>query len=294
MDTKKYEALVTAIHAGSFTKAANELGYTQSGMTHMMSKLEAEIGFSLFKRGHYGVALTKEGQEILPDILGLLEAKQKLQSHINQVKNYSEKSLSIGCYPSISMQWLPLIMQQYKAEFPDVDVKINLDGVEGNFRALEEEKVDLIFASYEFAEQIDWIDLRKDPLLAILPLNDTTAAMDRFPIEQFNGADFLMPYLGFDKDINRVFQLKNAQPNIRPIRLDDPAIIAMVEHGWGISILSELIMKDRTNKVRALPLEPFCSRRLGIALKKNIEHSELVRRFIDCSKKTVAWFYAQP
>ena len=47
MDTKKWEALLTAVEAGSFTKAAERLGYTQSGLTHMMHALEREVGIPL-------------------------------------------------------------------------------------------------------------------------------------------------------------------------------------------------------------------------------------------------------
>lgn len=40
MDTKKLEALVVSVELGSFTRAAEQLGYTQSGLTHMMNSLE--------------------------------------------------------------------------------------------------------------------------------------------------------------------------------------------------------------------------------------------------------------
>lgn len=45
MDTKKLEALAAAVEYGSFTRAAENLGYTQSGLTHMMNSLEKDIGF---------------------------------------------------------------------------------------------------------------------------------------------------------------------------------------------------------------------------------------------------------
>ena len=47
MDTKKPEALVASVELGSFTRAAEQLGYTQSGLTHMMNSLEKDIGFTV-------------------------------------------------------------------------------------------------------------------------------------------------------------------------------------------------------------------------------------------------------
>ena len=55
MDTKKLEALLTAVELGSFTRAAEVLGYTQSGLTHMMNSLEKDIGFTVLVRGRSGV-----------------------------------------------------------------------------------------------------------------------------------------------------------------------------------------------------------------------------------------------
>lgn len=66
MDTKKLEALAAAVQYGSFTRAAEALGYTQSGMTHMMNSLERDIGFPVLLRGRGGVRLTPAGERIYP------------------------------------------------------------------------------------------------------------------------------------------------------------------------------------------------------------------------------------
>ena len=52
MDTKKLAALAAAVRLGSFTRAAEELGYTQSGLTHLINGLEREIGMTLIRRDH--------------------------------------------------------------------------------------------------------------------------------------------------------------------------------------------------------------------------------------------------
>ena len=58
MDTKKLAALAAAVRLGSFTRAAEELGYTQSGLTHMMNSLEKDVGFPVLVRSRSGVRLT--------------------------------------------------------------------------------------------------------------------------------------------------------------------------------------------------------------------------------------------
>ena len=78
MDTKKLEALAAAVEYGSFTRAAENLGYTQSGLTHMMNSLEKDIGFPVLLRGRQGVRLTPAGERIFPLIRNLLDADEAL------------------------------------------------------------------------------------------------------------------------------------------------------------------------------------------------------------------------
>lgn len=83
MDLRKLEALVVAVELGSFTKAAQQLGYSQSGLTHMMNALEQEIGFPLLLRDHRGVRLTAQGQRIYPTIQQLLAVHRLLLHEIS-------------------------------------------------------------------------------------------------------------------------------------------------------------------------------------------------------------------
>ena len=62
----------------------------------------------------------------------------------------------------------------------------------------------------------------------------------------------------------------------------------MVEHGLGVSILSELVLQGRRDNVRCLPLDPPACRRIGIAAQSLEEASPIVRQFIDYSARIVA------
>ena len=69
MDSKKFEILMTAVNLGSFSKASEVVGYTQSGLTHLINGLEREIGMTLIRRDHSGIALTEDGEALLPACL---------------------------------------------------------------------------------------------------------------------------------------------------------------------------------------------------------------------------------
>ncbi len=77
-------------------------------------------------------------------------------------------------------------------------------------------------------------------------------------------------------------------PHIRYTNLSDSAIVSMVEHNLGVSLLSELIMKEIQSPVTVLPLDPPVSRKLGIAVSERHQNDKVIRRFIHCSQMVVA------
>ena len=82
METEKIRALLTAADLGSFSKAADALGYTQSGITHMMNALEEELGVPLLVRGNRGVRLTAEGERLAPLMRELVQTADRLEQEL--------------------------------------------------------------------------------------------------------------------------------------------------------------------------------------------------------------------
>lgn len=268
MNISKYKALLTAVDLGSFSAAAQKLGYTQSGLTHMMNTLEDELGFSILQRGYYGVKLTPGGERIIPKIRALVTCEDALLSEIDLVKSYGEGTLRIGAYSSMAATWIPYIVEKFNKEFPDVTVNIQTGTVTELYGGLEEGRFDICFGSKNSKYDLKWMPLALDRFFAILPKGYPVPGGE-FPISSFNGTKFLMPGLGFDDDISAVFNEKGVKPFVTPTYVDDPAIISMVEHGLGISMLSELILAGRKDEVVLVPIVPEVSRTLALAITQD-------------------------
>ncbi len=283
METKKLEALVTAVRTGSFTRAAEVLGYTQSGLTHMMNSLEKDIGFALLVRSRNGIRLTAAGERVLPMIEDFLRAGDTLEREIRLINTRREETIRVGSYASIAMHWLPELIQRFRDRHPDVAVDIQMGSVQEVYGWVREDKVDMCFASRQEGANFDWIHLRNDPLLAILPPDYDLQGRSSLPVSCLEGMDFLMPSLGFHLDIMRA--LGTVQPNIQETHVSDSVIISMVEHGLGASILSELVLRGRRDNVVAVPMDPPAVRELGIAVRSRKELRPIVRRFIAETKE---------
>lgn len=278
MDTKKLEALATAVEMGSFTRASEVLGYTQSGLTHMMNSLEKDIGFALLVRDRTGIRLTAAGERVFPMIQDVLRSGEILEQEIRRINIRREETIRVAAYASIAMHWLPEIIQRFRDNHPDVTVDIQMGSVEEVYRWVREDKVDMCFASRQEGINLEWTHLRDDPLLVILPPDYDLRGHDSLHIRCLQGMDFLMPSLGFHLDIMRA--LGDVQPNIRETQVSDSVIISMVEHGLGVSVLSELVLKGRRDNVVAVPMDPPAVRELGIAVRSKKELRPMARRFI--------------
>ena len=296
MDSKKCAALLRAVELGSLTAAAAELGYTQAGLTNMMNALETELGVRLLLRGRGGVRLSAAGRRLLPQLQAFVKAAEELEQRAEALRASGGAALRVGAYSSVARQWLPSILADFRREHPEIDVSVIMGGNRDLHRLVREGELDCAFASCQPSLQpgLDYLPLRKDPLLAVLPAGSafTGAA---FPVAAFAEEEFFMPSLGFDLDILPVFGESAAAvgPRLRYSNLDDAGIVAMVEHGLGLTILSELVMKSMNAAVRVLPLDPPAWREIGLLTERSRQGDVALTRFLRSAEETLHTMYGE-
>ena len=293
MDTKKFEAMVTAVTQGSFTRAADMLGYTQSGLTHMMNALEGEVGFRLLERGHFGIRLTPDGARIMPLIHQFLEASDRLSEEIRAINDQANVLISVGAFASIATHWLPAILDRFRSEYPNVQVTVQDGPRDRLFADIIAGRFDLAFTRVPKGENVDWYPLHEDPLLALLPKTAYGERYEKFAVEDYAGTEFLMPAFGNAADILAVLNSHNVHPEILTTMTSNQALISMVAHGLGVSMLSELSIRGYEQSVCALPLSPAYARTLGIITRKNAIPKPTVARLIACAHEVIGELYGE-
>ena len=291
MDTKKYEAMVTAVNEGSFTRAAERLGNTQSGLTHMMNALESEVGFRLLERGYFGIRLTPDGERIMPLVKQFLAAAGQLEDEIRAINEQANETVAIGAFASIATHWLPSILDRFRRECPGVQVTVHDDSREQLFAGVQSGRFDLAFTSEPKGEAVAWTPLHEDVLVALLPKTAYDVQYSKYAVENFEGTQFLMPAFGNDADLVELLQSHNVHPVIQPTSVSNQALISMVAHGLGVSILSELTLRGHEQGVSALPLSPSYARTLGIITPRSALIKPAVARLSECAGKTVSEMY---
>lgn len=294
MDTKKVSALLNAVEKGSLTAAAAELGYTQSGLTHMMNSLETELGLNLLVRSKNGVLLSPAGRELLPQLHALIKAADALEQSAEALRQRNFSTLRLGAYTSVARRWLPAVLSEFRLTEPDTEVVMDVGSITDIYNGIRNDNLDCAIVSYQesLCQGLSWVPLRDDALVAVLP-GDYPLSEDRFPVRDFADKEFLMPSACFDLDINPVFNLNGEKilPRIRYTNLDDAALVSMVEHGLGVSILSELVMQDMNSHVLSAPLSPPAWRKLGIIMSERRQNDRNIKRFVKCAQAVISRMY---
>ena len=274
MDENKLRALLTAVQCGSITKAAAQLDYTQSGMTHMMNKLEAELGCRLLERTSHGVKLTVQGEHLMPYVHNVLRACDVLRREADECSNLQGQCLRVGCFPSIARSWLPGVLQRFRKMHPEVRVDVLVRGNE-LVEALEDEKIQVALIDDHCARGFEWTPLLRVPLLAVVPL-DYPWEEKTVPLEHLLEGTFIS---GAEQDIEPY--LPPAAPHLKIDAADDAAILSMIIGGMGVSVLSSLSLIGFEDRVRGIPLREPIECELGVAVRSSRTASTPARAFIN-------------
>ena len=283
MDSKKLEILMTAADLGSFTKASEIVGYTQSGLTHMMDTLEKEIGFPLLTRSHSGIRLSRQGEQLMPAIREFLQANANLENQIRAISEQKNDVIRIAAYSSIAMHWMPELLYRFRRLCPEVSVDLRMvDHALEPFELLQTGQTDIIFASRQQYSFCDWTPLYNERMYAILPMDYPLNGRTAFPVEEFASQEFLMPYGRFDIDVHAALDPIGVRLNTRLCKVDDETVIRMVSRSLGVSMMTELMIRGRTDDVLCVPVSPTVIRELGMGTHARRALSNSMQKLRDC------------
>ena len=277
----KYEALAAVVEEGSLTRAAQELGCTQSAVSHSISALEQELGFPVLTRNRGGIALTEEGERLMPAVRALLTSEEHLRQTASSIRGLDSGTVRIGTFTSVAVHWLPIVLKAFQQDFPGVSVKLLNGDYHDVEQWLEDGSIDIGFVTLPMQTECRCIPLMEDRLLAILPIGSRFENYVRFPLTECEREPFISLLESSDHDARRALEAAGVKPNVRFYTKDDYALIAMVEQGLGISIVPELLMKGRSDRVRTLPLIPEAKRIIGLAIAAGDKAGPAVRKFAD-------------
>lgn len=277
----RYLALQKIMETGSFTKAAQALGYTQSSVSQMVASLENELGMRLLTRSRTGVKLTPEGAELYPFIERAILSHRAMQEKAKEIKGLETGIIRVGTISSVTCHWMPELIRGFQALYPQVQFLFH----QGDYTLIPEwirtGAIDFGFLTPAAVTDLNTIPIKDGEMLAVLPNGHPLAACERVPIRELTKEPFILLEEGHFSEPVNAFHAAGLEPRIKYTLHDDYAIMTMVEAGLGVSILAELMLRRTSFDIVCRPVEPPIRRSLAIGYKEKESLPIASKYFID-------------
>ena len=280
MRISRYDILLKVVACGSFNRAAEQLGYTQSALSQAVASLEDELGVTLLNRTRHGVSLSPDGELLFPDVMAICNAQRNLVNRISAIHHVLVGTVRIGTFTSISCRLLPDAICRFTSEYP----KVTFELMHGNYHEIENwllsGTADLGFLKLPVSGSLDVFPLERERVVAILPLSHPLAASDSVPVQQLAKEKFILLEEGNNAEITPIFEDAGIEPDIAYRMKDDYTVMSFVERGLGIGILPERVLTRTPYHIAVRPLSPPAFRTIGIAKKHHAPLSTAAQTFL--------------
>ncbi len=264
---QRYIALLKVVEVGSFTKAADLLGYTQPALSQMIASLEKELSIKILYRSRYGIRLTPEGERLYPSVQNAVLQYEAMRRTADEIRRLDSGVVRIGTVSSVSCHWLPEIIRAFWQEYPNIQIVLH----QGDYTSIPEwvrtGAVDFGFVNPHAVKGMETTVIKSGEFRAVLPKNHPLAEKKSLVLEDLADEPFLLLEEGAYSEPLEAFRAAGITPNVKLRVHDDYSILSMVEQGLGVSILTELVLHKTSYDVVALPIEPAIIRTMSIVTK---------------------------
>ena len=269
MSLYSYKVFNTVVREGSFARAAKALDLTPSAISHTIAKLEDEFGFRLFVRGKKEVTLTDSGRQVEGYISEIIASSGMLEKRVDQINGARVGEVNFGVIDSVAVSWLPKILENYREEFPDIEVNVQEDGYNNIINAILSHELDLAIVSHSsirnLGTPLQFIPLHEDKIVCVVPDKFRPKNRDHITVEELAKMRLIFQPNGDDVDIEEYFEGQGVSVDVRNTAITNTSLTSMVKCGLGAGILAQLSLSccDLTG-LSVYPIVPFGARTLGI------------------------------
>ena len=294
VEVRHLAALEAVARTGSFGRAAEELGYTQSAISQQMQTLERVVGERLVERpgGPRAVSLTEAGALLLRHAEAIVARLHAAQADLNALVQGQLGSLRIGTFQSVGAKVLPEIMSRFRREWPRVDLELRESTSDDDLlRLVERGELELAFTMVPTLEgPFEWQELLRDPYVLAVPADSELASAGRTRLPELGGLSLI------GNRACRTTSLAESELAVRGVeveidfRLDDNGTVqGLVAAGFGAAIVPLLAVDENDDRVRVLEIEPAIpERRIALAWHRDRHRSPAARAFLELAAEVCA------
>lgn len=149
MELRQLRAFVHVTHAGTFTRAAEELHVAQSAVSQAVARLEAELGFELLRRTSRGVELTEAGEVVFARAREIVASADAIRADLADLRGLLEGTVALGTMLPPGPIDLPGLLARFHAAHPGITVRVREGSAQEILAAVRRDELDVAFTGVE-------------------------------------------------------------------------------------------------------------------------------------------------
>jgi DNA-binding transcriptional LysR family regulator len=261
LDLRHLVALKTIADEGSFGRAAERLGYTQSAVSQQIATLERIVGLRLIERpgGPRPISLTEAGQILLRHADAIQARLLAAKADMNALEAGDAGRLRVGTFQSVGTRVLPTLLRRFSDSHPQVEVLLRESLHERELiEMVERGELDLTFWALPVEPgPYESVELLTDPYVLVVPAASPLAALKRTPTLKEIA---LQPLIGFNHCASTAEMEASLASTGRPLNVvfrsdNNGTVQGLVGAGVGISVAPRLTVDEEDPSIAVIDLQ---------------------------------------
>ncbi|MBE5929388.1 MAG: LysR family transcriptional regulator [Lachnospiraceae bacterium] len=247
MELRNLVTFINVAELGSFTKAAEQLGYSQSTISFQIKQLEDELGCLLFERVNHTITLTQRGHELVSYAHQILTLTEEFKENIEEEKDCSGH-IHIVTPDSVCDEMLNRNYIDFHNKYPSISIRFTTADTSVMFDMLDHNEADVIITLDSHSYHKDYVIAKEQPLSMhfVASSKSKFAGAKNLSIHDIINEPFILTEYG--QGYRKVFdkELAKKSLDITPIleigRTD--MITSLTAQGDTISFLPDFVTND--------------------------------------------------
>jgi DNA-binding transcriptional LysR family regulator len=297
LELRHLVALRAVADEGSFGRAAQRLGYTQSAISQQIAALERIVGAKLIERpgGPRPVSLTEAGELLLAHAEAITARLHAAQADLAAIAAGDAGPLRIGTYQSVGARVLPKLLREFRAAWPRIDIRLVESADDRELvKLVESGEVDVSFVVFPLAQgPFDCVELMRDPFVLLTSRDSPLARRDRPPTLREIAE---LPLIGHRSCRTTELVEDRLRTTGREAQVvfrsdDNGTVQGLVAAGVGVALVPQLTVDASDGRIAVIHLgDRVPARLIGIAWHRDRTQSPAARAFVEAAQTLCAQF----
>ncbi|HHG8775519.1 TPA: LysR family transcriptional regulator [Raoultella planticola] len=288
MNLLHWRLLVAVADSGNITRAAEQVGMTQSGASQAVAQLETLLGFRVFVRERRNISVTALGEEVTGHARLMLAQLDAIRRLSEESRGLLGGRVRLASFPSVTSTFLPGLLREFRRLHPGIEVVV----LEGTDEEVEEwlmaNTVDLGVVMNPLPGRSDFI-LGKDEWVAVLPAGHTlarNAKLHGITLEDLAGHAFILATGGCAVNAKSLIEQAGLQLlDVRMTVRDWVSASLLVREEMGVALIPQSALPGELHGLCVAPVVPSVYREFGLVCSSGGRSSPAVHVLLESLHK---------